>query len=341
MARKVNSKFLLILVLVVGGLGVLVAGVIYIRHRRHNPKQFIAIAEKAEQNGTYVLAAQNYITAANLLRDPNLMVKAGDMFNQCVYDDTDNMGKAQQCWDMAISTDPGCMPALERQLNFWQEIFRENHNNPSPRLYDNLKDVAQKILKINPKHLAARSAVPIAQIDSWIHHFENDQSVIDGAVKQLVEIEPDDPNNADIPFYISAAYMTEAVAADRDGKPTVATKLQEQAIATIQQAVKDHDSIASFHDRAARIYLNEPVLATQHDKLELKKNRVWIECRKAAALVKPTDPDYDEIMTATATYGVDPVAGDAIHILRMALSGFVGRLMWLIPSMPRPFIVTC
>ncbi|HEX3357779.1 MAG TPA: tetratricopeptide repeat protein, partial [Tepidisphaeraceae bacterium] len=324
MARKVNSKFLLILSLVVAGLVVVVGAFVYYRHKHHNPKQFLAIAEKAEQSGETVLAAQNYITAGQLLRDPNLMVKAGDMFNQSVYDDVENLAKAQQCWDLAISTDPNCMPALERELHFWQEVFRLNHNNPSPRLYDNLKDVSQKILKINPKHVEARSAVPIAAIDSWVHHFENDQTVIDAAVKQLVDLQADAPDNADIPFYIAAAYATEASAADRDGKPTVAAKLREQAISTIQQAMKDHNNSAVFHDRAGRIYINDPVLATQKDKIELKRNRIWMEYRIASELVKADDPDYDEIKLSAATYALDGVAGDSVRVLRGLFNRVIG-----------------
>src|SRR3954452_11458393 len=110
MARKINTHFILVASLVVGFLMV-GAGGLYIYKKKHkDPKQLLAIAQKTEAEGAYTVAAQHYLAAGQLMRDPKLMVKAGDLYNQITYEDEVNLRNAQNAWALAVATDPATVP---------------------------------------------------------------------------------------------------------------------------------------------------------------------------------------------------------------------------------------
>ncbi len=315
MARKVNTKFLLILTIVIACAVVGGGGLYYWRHHHKDPKALLAIAVQSEKEGKLFVSAQHYFSAGQLMKDTNLMVKGGDLFNRLVYEDEANLGKAQQCWELALSTDPGCKPALQRLLTHWRDFLRIQRDKPTPRTYDNIRDVAAKILKIDPQDKSARAAGPITVIDGWAHGIETNQTAVDKAVKDLIDLQKDDPANPEIPFYIAAAYATQADRAFRASKTTEGEKLSKDARGVMEEAVKNNPSSARFHLMAARIYLSEPVPEGKKENQLQKLQRVRDEAQKAAQLVKTDDPDYDDIMILYATttaQAVDPENAPAV-----------------------------
>src|SRR4051812_25340379 len=205
MARKINTNFILIVMLVVGCGVAGVGGLWYYRRHHRDPKQLLVQAQKSEAEGALKVAADHYMAAGQLMRDPKLITKAGDLYNQLTYEDELNLRNAQQAWALAVATDPTAVPALERQLSSTQEYVRVlMREKPAPQMFDSIHETAAKLLKVDPKNLAARAAGPMATIDAWMGRVETDQNQVDAAIKELIELQKDDPKNPEIPFYIAA-----------------------------------------------------------------------------------------------------------------------------------------
>src|SRR3954466_2470647 len=121
MARKVNTHFILIVSLVLLGLMAAGGGLVWYKHKHKDPKKLLAQAVKSEQEGAFVVAAMHYGSAGQIMHDPKLLTKAGDLMYSRAFDDDENIEKARQYWNAAISTDPTYTPALERELAYWME----------------------------------------------------------------------------------------------------------------------------------------------------------------------------------------------------------------------------
>ena len=140
------------------------------------------------------------------MRDPKVLTNAGELYYKIAYDDPANLARAYDpwndrgCWAAAVATDPTYTPALEHELHYLQESRILPGPKVTPALYDKIKTVARKILKNDPKNIAARVAMPMVVIDSWSNQIENDQTQIDKAVKDLVELQPEMPTNPEIPY---------------------------------------------------------------------------------------------------------------------------------------------
>src|SRR5437016_1186223 len=116
MARKVNTQFILIVSLVMMGLMASGGGLYWYKKKHKDPKKLLVQAVKSEQEGAFVVAAQHYGSAGQIMHDPKLLTKAGDLYYARGYDDNENVEQARKYWNTAISTDPTYTPALEREL---------------------------------------------------------------------------------------------------------------------------------------------------------------------------------------------------------------------------------
>src|SRR4051794_14245035 len=116
MARRLNTRFVFVSMLVLGGI-LAAGGGAYWYHKRHrDPKQLLTIAETGEREGKYRDAAEHYAGAGQLMHDPKLMTQAGDLLYKVAYDDDENLLDARRYWDAAVSMDPSYTPALSHHL---------------------------------------------------------------------------------------------------------------------------------------------------------------------------------------------------------------------------------
>ncbi len=119
-------------------------------------------------------------------------------------------------------------------------------------------------------------------------------------------MQKDDPTNPEIPFYIAAAYATQGAAAQTNANPADAEKYNAQASAVIEEALKNNDSSGKLHYRAAQIYLSEATPLGDEAKFSAKREKAREQAMKAVELIKPTDPEFDEVVSLAATLARDP-----------------------------------
>src|SRR5205823_12535529 len=105
MARKLNTRFVLIASLVVAGVMFLGAGAVWYHRHHRDPKKLLATAQACEQEGKFVDASKHYAAAAQLMHDPKLMTQAGDLMYKISYDDEENLSAARMYWDSAVAMD--------------------------------------------------------------------------------------------------------------------------------------------------------------------------------------------------------------------------------------------
>src|SRR4051812_34925546 len=103
MARKVNTRFLLIMIVVIGVVGG-AAAVAYKKGWlfRKDPRSYIAKGDQLMNEGDYEKAARFYGTAGVVGKDPAMYVKAGDVFNKLTYADQENLKNAYTFWNGAL-----------------------------------------------------------------------------------------------------------------------------------------------------------------------------------------------------------------------------------------------
>src|SRR5437762_2904573 len=237
MARKLNTRFVLVASLVVAGAMFLGAGAVWYHRHHRDPKKLLATAEACEREGKFVDAAKHYAGAAQLMHDPKLMTQAGDLMYKISYDDPENLGAARSYWDSAVAMDPTYTPALEHKLAWIQEIRKRPGGRQRPEFYDTMKEVARKILKNDPKNLPAREALPIAVIDAYGQQIETSRDDVDKAIKDLIDLQKEDPKNPESPFFVALAYSgqagkaLEARSGEADTLAASAKRMMDEAIA--------------------------------------------------------------------------------------------------------------
>src|SRR5687767_11750965 len=110
MARRVNTKFLTVLTIVVVVLGVaaLAANKFLVKE---SPEKYVNAGIAAMAENRYEDAAKAYGRAVNLDKNnPSLWVAYGDALNQLSYLDPEYMRSARAAWDQALVVDPNNRP---------------------------------------------------------------------------------------------------------------------------------------------------------------------------------------------------------------------------------------
>ena len=110
------------------------------------------------KEGKLAEAGRHYATAATVLKDPTLWLKAGDCYNSIAYDDIDNLRKAIGMWSAAISIDAGYVPALKRLLDFYKEDLDTSEGAAKAEKFDGPRDCAEKLLKADPENKEAEAS---------------------------------------------------------------------------------------------------------------------------------------------------------------------------------------
>ena len=149
MARKVNKK--LVSIIVVAGIVVPGCGLRRLPPAAQRPQGLHRARRCAVKEGKLEEAGRHHATAATVLKDPTLWLKAGDCYNSIAYDDIDNLHKAVGMWSAAISIDAGYVPALKRLLDIYKEDLDTSEGAAKAEKFDGPRDCAEKLLKADPK----------------------------------------------------------------------------------------------------------------------------------------------------------------------------------------------
>src|SRR5215210_4661379 len=107
MAKRVNTRFLVILTSVVG---VMIAAVLvahFVGVFQKDPAAQVRAGDKLLAEGKTHEALDKYKYAlAHKPNDKEILVRLGDAYNQMVVEDTQNLGNARAIWHQVTAADP-------------------------------------------------------------------------------------------------------------------------------------------------------------------------------------------------------------------------------------------
>jgi tetratricopeptide (TPR) repeat protein len=222
MARRVNSKFLIILgvVILTGVVGlVIVAGPVknWVRGDRSKKQieladRLVKEAETAEDAPTkrdkLDTAVKNYqLAAAADTKNPELLVKLGDALNLMTqYEVTIYLPATRQAWEKALEIDPAYLPALRRlQDSYYKGL---ELGNGGAGAFNKLRDLSESIHKLDKKDVRATALMYIAPLYRYVANIETPPSDVETAITELTSLiaaNPTAPELPDMVFFVARA----------------------------------------------------------------------------------------------------------------------------------------
>jgi tetratricopeptide (TPR) repeat protein len=258
MAKRVNTRFLIILTAGFAVLLVAALGVHFVFFRK-DPAAQARAGDQLMKEGKPRDAVDRYKFAlAHNPTNKDLLVKIGDAYNQMVVDDTQNLLQARAAWSQAVANDPRYAPALERLLDsYWQQMETSTLDG---ELYNRVRETAQRLSDVRPADTAVAAKVHIATIRPWIDGLSQvfKRNEVDNSVKALIQLLPRDRANSDIPYYVCLARLKAAQEKRRGDAETVAEaeRLQADAGKVMDAALAEQPKNAALQLRAYQVYAN-------------------------------------------------------------------------------------
>jgi tetratricopeptide (TPR) repeat protein len=307
MARRVNTRFLIILTsVVVGGGAAAFTTATIVKKMRNNPEKFL-------NEGRAMMAAENWDEAVPLLsrafqlshRNPEIPVVIGTVYEQKALKERDpreSIQRSRAAFQAALEVDQGYMPALRKLLaSYTAELVLDSR----PQSLRNVIDIADKILAVTPDDHDAIVAKESATIRTWMSGVATDTSVIDASLANLqatLEKHAGDPKPLESITQVYLRRALDALRATQTEKERLAGARQQlEALAAImEKALVGQESNPAMSLQAARGFLAideleaDPNLSAQYD------TRVKTLLAAAKKDLKPSDPSFVDVGLAWA-----------------------------------------
>ncbi len=311
MARRVNTKFLIILTLIIGG-GAVAALVVQKFVLKKDPVALERQADEALANNELQDAAR-YLQQAIGAKpgDPALRVKLGDLYIQQTGEDADALRRAMGAWKSALEVDTRYLPALLRLVDVYKQIVQ---SSPQSGNFAELKSLADRAVKIAPDNYEMQGVAQQAVIEPWVSQgYPTAGDIIDESVAKLTELMEKDPAGSIYPYWIARAKLFKAKS---EGEST-RNKLRDEAVKVMADAVARQSENASMHWRAAQVYLLATALDSDKPAREARLEQAKTGAKKAVELAKPEDENLIDIYVMAAEMaGRDGDTDGALALLK-------------------------
>ena len=160
MAKRVNTRFLTILIVVLIALFGGIAGIYYILIKiNNNPTRLVAEAKAALKKNDTEMARQLYQQAAvvalreHLPQAAEILVKLGDLNFETTGKNIQRYRAALSDWHAAIQQNPNLLSARKKLLNaFYQDAM---HSGNDSALWQQIQQQATHVIKLDPKNINA------------------------------------------------------------------------------------------------------------------------------------------------------------------------------------------
>ena len=305
MARRVNTKFLTILTIIIVSLAVLaLVGNKFLF--RESPEKYINAGKEYIAQKNYEEAVKAFNRAVNLdPRNPAVLVEYGDAVNQLSASDPTMAYQARAAWNQAVAVDPTNKAALDRLMQHWSDLANISGRADT---FNNLKDTADKLFAADPKNSAAEIAGQTAIIRPWLMGIEKDEKLITDTIAKLQELMVRYPDNADLPMFAAEGKVRLAERERQREQTADAAKLVDEADQIMQDAVKRSPTAAMYFSAAQVVQMQEKLasapLGLGQKSLNVSPQewhkRLLEYYAKARELAKPDDPLYVFINLADA-----------------------------------------
>jgi tetratricopeptide (TPR) repeat protein len=311
--RKINTKFLKLLVVGVFAVAALGVGALKFKNRffADHPEKYLAAGRLALEQKNYSVARDNLMHAAALSHpDAALSVMIGDALNGLSGKDVDNVAAARGMWEQALTIDPGNTAAMDRLIHLWKDEV-ELHPRPGERAQaaEQLQKAAAKLLAVDPDNQLAKVSSAQATIEAMVDGMQVNAAAANAAEDTLLKREAEDPADADIPFYAARGYVWQGQEAGRADDPEGQARLFATAQKVMSDALIDQPDNAAMHYRNGQILLqicSGALAGTQgsapSDATKEKLSNAMAEIDKARELTSPDDPRYVEICLFDARF---------------------------------------
>lgn len=353
MARKVNTKFLVILTLAVGGSVVgAFAVAAYFDLGKGNPEEHLVAARKLTAEGKYDDAVEHYKSAISLRPDdPAIFVEFGDYLYENAWVDREYIPSAPAAWKRALEIDPGHLPALRKLLTFYEEAAKLL---AQPESFQEIRSASEKIIRLDPDDARAAAAFHTATLRGWLSGLATDERKVDQSTEALAALMEKDPGNPDLPSYVARAKIKRALEYHSQGQARQASETLASAVETVEKSLEARPDDPVMRFRAGQVFM---ILSEQHPDPEQRARfaqRYGPEIEKAAAGVTPEHENFFEVNDTAARLAVrnqDLPQAERIYrhmlekkpedlVVRLAVGKFLGdahRLDEAVALLSKPF----
>ncbi|MBA3274126.1 MAG: hypothetical protein H0T11_09680, partial [Chthoniobacterales bacterium] len=329
MARRVNTRFLIILTTALAVLIVGAFGVYFVMKRRGNPTEYLAKADQLMAAKEYDKALANFRQATGLRpNDPAMWVRYGDAHSKLAALDPENMMRATGCWRKALEIDPNNKEALQRMLRVSRDQLDRTSPRDLPKMISETQDVARKLTLADPKDMTVAAIGPELVIRGWTGGIGTDAQKIDDAITKLKEIGAKNPEDPGPPRWASIALLNRALESARERRMDEARKSFTEAEALMLSAAKAQPDNALMQLRAGEFLLTsrqlvgimgaattapsegspdavtavDPATSQPGNPVAQRVELARKHFDRAAELAKPDHPSYIEIQLAAGGF---------------------------------------
>jgi predicted Zn-dependent protease len=302
MARRVNTSFLTILLLIIIGAGAAVFLAQKLLIREH-PDHYIALGQQALKDHKWSEAIENFGKATQLdPKDPKLQMLLGQALGYTIQIDPQASSQQVAAYQRALEIDPKYLPAL---LALSDVFTKAASQSPIANYYRNAIDYTNRARALAPTDENLATLPDRLVIQEWVANMDVDQNDVEKAIKSLEEQWKAHPDNAELPFAIARARIEQGIhLAAESGmrlRSKEVTAYYDQALATFDLVLTgknggSQDRNALMHYRFAQVLalLSGPQ-GSSPDLAKKDLARATTEIARARALVKQDDPRFLEI----------------------------------------------
>jgi tetratricopeptide (TPR) repeat protein len=306
MARRINTKFLTILVVVIVGAGAaVIVGSKYLHHEDAAP--FITAGKEAMKQEHWLDAVKNFARAArDNPKDGSLQLLLGQSLGHLSEQDPSVALPEGTAYKRALEIDPNNFTALKAASD-WSRDMASRYSDDAMKasmLHDAIQ-YAKRAHQVNPGDLEMQIAPYSLLIQQWMANLQTNQEDVDDARQKLQDLWTTHPEKAELPFLLSVSKVQEGMRLAQQQaqavQPPEVTALYKDALHNFESVLsgKDggsQDQNASMHYRYAELLDQlSNVDNSSPDNLKTYSDHSTAEITRARALAKPTDPDYLDI----------------------------------------------
>lgn len=260
MAKKLNKKVIVIVLVVFGVLGLTAAGLGFKYLQMRSPSFCMDKAQSALESGDYETAERFYGRAVSVTKsDPDKIDRYFDLAEFHLIQNSEhepNWRKALGCWSAVINIDPQHQEALQKLLDY----FLTGAELGSRQMWKPVQEYSEKLLEVLDEGTAeydrvleafARSNLEIARIGGTTYR----QEPLDLATADLNKLLEKNPTNEKLYFYLAEAALVQGTIDEARGLLTAREDANKKARGLLEQAADQGQNAAPAWARLLRFRL--------------------------------------------------------------------------------------
>lgn len=281
MAKRVNTRFLTILIVVLIAIFGGIAGIYYVLIKiNNNPTRLVAEAKVALKKNDTETARQLYQQAAvvalreHLPQAADILLELGDLNYQSTAKNIQRYRAALSDWHAAIQQNPNLLPARKKLLDaFYQNAL---HSGNDSSLWQQIERQATHVIKLDPKNAKAymyRAQARLRSVSGLAALTDRRFTAAKADLRMACKLQPDNilPHAA-----LAEVYLQQAAAEHAQNLINKAAmgKLFNQGIAILQTFVKKYPHNVDALISLSAIYRVVPGHATDATKTLAEAERL-------------------------------------------------------------------